>query len=179
MTREPWDTDHRFLRAFGKLLAEEGGFVDHEADRGGRTMYGISERSHPEAWEGGPPSLNDAARIYWSEYWQESGADRIRSWAIAHELFNTAVLQGAGAAVRILQEAVNVFRGPDGQIGEDGRFGPQTRAAVNDFRDPEALAGYMNLIQGTKLLEIILADPSQRVFARGWLRRVRIDYGGD
>lgn len=175
MSRAPWDTDHRFLRAFGLLLGDEGGFADHEADRGGRTIYGISERSHPQAWEGGAPSLDDAARIYFTEYWRGSGADRIRSWAIAYELFNTAVLQGPGAAVRILQEAVNLFE-PD-TLRVDGQFGPNTRAAVNSFGDPAALAGYMNVLQANDLLAIVLSDPSQRVFLRSWLRRVTFSYG--
>lgn len=172
-----WYTRDDFLRALGHVISEERGFVDAEGDRGGRTIFGISERSHPEAWTDGTPSLERAADIYWSDYWTEAGCDQLSSPAVQDELFNTAVLMGPGAAVRKLQQAVNLFQPDVEDIAVDGRFGPETREAVKGFRDPEALAGYMNVLQGCAILEIVERDPSQRRFLRGWLRRVAFTYG--
>lgn len=172
-----WYTEHDFLRALGHLIAEERGFVDTEGDRGGRTIFGISERAHPDAWADGVPTLEEAADIYWSEYWTEAGCHRLSSPAVQDELFNTAVLMGPGAAVRKLQGALNLFRPEEDDIAVDGRFGPETREAVEGFRDPDALAGYMNVLQGCSILEIVESDPSQRRFLRGWLRRVAFTYG--
>jgi lysozyme family protein len=167
---EIWATDDVFLRAFGVLLGEEGGFVDDPDDSGGRTIFGVSERSHPHAWEGGAPTLDDAARIAYQDYWRASGADRISSWDVRLEVFTSAYLMGPGTAVRFLQQAMNALEGA-GTLRVDGRFGPKTRAAVNGYRDPVALTAALNVLQGERAFEIAQKNASQRRFLRSWIRR--------
>lgn len=59
------------------VFSMEGGFSDDPNDPGGRTMYGISERAHPEAWKNGPPTKDDAKEIYVRHYWIPLELDRL------------------------------------------------------------------------------------------------------
>lgn len=167
-----WYTDHRYLRAFGVLLRAEGGFADNPNDVGGRTIFGIAEAYHPEAWEDGPPDLEEAADIYFEDYWIPSGAAQIEPFMVAYLHFDQAVNRGPGAAVRILQEAVNLFRPDAEDIAVDGRFGPQTAEAVNDVRYPRALAVYMVGGVVERIEERIREAPSQMEFLATWGHRM-------
>lgn len=155
-----------FNEAFTITLGHEGGFVNHPDDPGGRTMYGISERSHPEAFRNGLPSFEDAKAIYKTGYWDRVKGDRIESQAIANELFDTAVNAGSIRAVRILQSAYNYLR-PSGEasLEEDGVIGNKTLTAINQFtpKYEAALHNLMNVLQGMHYL-----NTKNRAFYRGW-----------
>ena len=67
------------------LLEEEGGWSDHPADRGGKTMYGVTQGTYT-AWrkkrgrpEASVRSLSkaEAREIYENEYWNAAGCDSI------------------------------------------------------------------------------------------------------
>lgn len=102
----------------------EGGFADrsYADDPGGRTMYGISERAHPEAWRDGPPSREKARAIAKAAYWDAIRGDDL-PWPLNFLAMETAFMSGAGRAAKDLQVACGVT--PDGVIG------PQTIAAAN------------------------------------------------
>ncbi len=56
------------------LIAREGGFVDHPADKGGATRWGITQavarrHGYMEQMENLP--RNVAAQIYKTQYWHE------------------------------------------------------------------------------------------------------------
>src|SRR5215204_4654531 len=94
------------------IIKREGGdtFTDDPSDHGGRTIYGISERFHPEAWESGPPSKEQAKKIYTQMYLAPFAPlvdigldDRIRV-----ALIDDAVLSGKKAAIRSLQRVIGV-----------------------------------------------------------------------
>lgn len=71
-------------------------------DRGGRTRWGISEKYHPEAWANGPPSREDAQRIYRQEY--------VEPWAgvfypaLKVQLIDWTVLHGLARTKYYLQK---------------------------------------------------------------------------
>lgn len=168
-----WYTDDQFIMALGELLQVEQGFVE---DHAGRTVFGITERDWPELWEGGAPTLEEAADVYYEDYWRAAGCPRVRHPAVARELFNSAVLEGPGTAIRHLQKGINTLLPPDEQIVVDGRFGPQTMHAVNDYPNARALVGYQNAHQASRIIELIQDDPEKYLkYAAGWARRFAKD----
>jgi len=106
------------------ILHHEGGYVFDKNDPGGETIYGISKRHHPKAWEKGRPSVAQAKAIYKRDYW---GHGRLQCAklhpAIALNVFDSAVNQGVRRAAMILQDALDVT--------QDGYIGPVTVKAAN------------------------------------------------
>ena len=124
-----------------ELIEREGGYVNHPADRGGPTRFGITEavaRAHgyargdgrTAARRGGgdlPPALLAAAEF-----------DEVarRSAAVAAELFDTGANMGPAVAATFLQRALTALNrnGKDyPDLVPDGRIGPRTLAALDAF----------------------------------------------
>lgn len=132
-----------FEPAWKLLMRLEGGDLMHEVqgDPGGRTRFGVAENHHPDMWEGGPPSEEEAQAFYRRRYWHILRLGEIASQEIADEIFECAVNistpQGGqpNVALRMAQEATNDVRTRAGQghISEDGLIGPETIAALNDL----------------------------------------------
>ena len=102
-----------------ELVEREGGFVDHPADRGGATRYGITEavaRAH--GYRGAMRALprSEAVDIYRRLYWLRPRFDAVamRAPRIAAELFDTSVNMGPAVAVTFLQRALtrSIATGP-------------------------------------------------------------------
>lgn len=168
-----WEHDHRFLRAFGLLLGAEGGYANVRADAGGETIYGVSRRHHPELWEDGAPTLDDAAGVAYREYWRPAGCDRIRAFGLAYLVFDVAYNSGVRDAVLFLQRALNLYRAGPERVAEDGRFGPQTRRAANDVRSPDAVVVYVAAQRVREIEDRVGARADQRQFLDSWGRRLR------
>lgn len=109
-----------FDRVFSLLLGHEGGYVDDPNDRGGETKYGISKRSYPKVDIRGL-TLEGAKAIYAADYWRPIRGDELPI-GLALLVFDSAVNNGVGAAIRWLQRAAGV--------PVDGVFGPRTIAAA-------------------------------------------------
>lgn len=135
--------DANFDRAVRFVLEREGGYVDHPADRGGKTIYGISERSHPDAWADGPPTLQEAVAIYKEEYWNKIAGIEDMSQASALIVFDLAVNSGAGRAQEMITE-----------VGTD---------------DPAKMLQWRQDFYDA----IVENRPSQAVFANGWNNRLQ------
>lgn len=118
----------RIEKLIDEFLDPEGGYVNHPADRGGPTHFGITEavaRAH--GFEG--LMRNDAAAIYTRLYWLRPGFDAIdgRSPRIAAEVFDTGVNMGPAVATTFLQRALTALNrnGRDyADLTPDGRIGP-------------------------------------------------------
>ena len=134
------------------------------ADNGGRTAWGISERAHPEAWQPGPPTREQARVIYWTAYVQPFAAldvdDHIRT-----ALVDDAVLSGVGASIRLLQQIVGTT--------PDGRIGPETLARVGAQARANGGRLLVRLVQGRahRLARLVQTDPTQLRFLTGWIDR--------
>ena len=159
-----------FDNAFYQLIGYEGGSADDAGDRGGQTRWGISKRSYPTL-DVLNLTLDQAKQIYLRDYWRPLRLDEVRNGAVAAELFEQAVNFGLRGAAENLQTALNYL---GLSVKRDGVLGAETLAAVNQLKDAKTLLKTLNGVQFTRYLEIVSADPAQRRFARGWLRRVSL-----
>ena len=176
-----------FPQAIKNIMDAEGGYVNHPADKGGETLAGISRKHHPELWfwkqidlwrdrDGLPPraisiktkdnELMMAAIevVYNTQYWQPLQADKLHSF-IRYPFFNAAVNIGITRAVKMLQKVSGALI--------DGKMGPNTIKAVNNFRDKEELADLFYLEWQEYYDRIIANNPSQKVFETGWRNRIK------
>lgn len=171
---------------FNGLVSREGGYVDNPADRGGPTMYGITEhRARAYGWQGAMRDLplTVALTIYRKDYWAGPGFDQVatRTPRLAGELFDIGVNMGPKTAATFLQRALNVLnRGgsdyPD--INPDGDVGDLTLHALDGLIARRAasaeplLLRAVDCLQGAHYIEIAEKNPSQEAFEAGWLGRV-------
>jgi lysozyme family protein len=148
------------------VLANEGAWSDHAADRGGRTMFGVTESvASKHGLDVERITEADAIRIYVADYWRW---DWVQSDRVAAKLLDLAVNCGPGTAVRLLQRALRLLG--DLQVVEDGVAGPVTQLYANRER-PDPLLAALSYVQMQRYLDIVAADEGQRVFIRGWLSR--------
>ena len=166
-----------------EVIAREGGYVDHPADRGGPTRFGVTERvarAHGYAGEMRHLPAERAASIYRRMYWLRPRLDQVaeRAPSIAAELFDTGVNMGSATAVGFLQRALNALNRratdyPD--VAADGRIGPRTLAALDAFLGARGTPGEAVLLkafealQGERYVALAEARPANEVFLYGWL----------
>lgn len=107
----------QFDRALKIVLGQEGGYSDDVRDPGGKTRYGITEavaRRHGYIGAMSALPLDLASLIYRADYWDSCRCDDL-PWPLALYVFDCAVNQGVGAAVVLLQHALDTTQ--DGVIG--------------------------------------------------------------
>lgn len=165
------------------LIAREGGYVNHPADRGGPTNWGITEQvarafGYHGRMQDMPRSL--AKSIYLERYWEAPKFNLVNehSAPVAEELLDTGVNMGPGVAARFLQRALNVLNAegkhyPD--IAVDGAIGRVTIAALRAYLGARGKDGHVVLLralnaqQAVRYIELAEARPSQEAFVHGWL----------
>jgi lysozyme family protein len=167
-----------------ELIEREGGYVNHPADKGGPTRYGITEavaRAHgyAGAMAGLPREL--AVAIYLRLYWLRPRFDQVagRAPRVAAELFDTGANMGPAVAATFLQRALTALnRGgsdfPD--LTPDGRVGPATLNALDAFlevrgsdRGETVLLRALEALQGERYLRLAEKRPANEAFLYGWL----------
>lgn len=164
-----------FDRAVTITLREEGGarLANHTFDPGGKTKYGISQKSYPKI---NIELLTEAQAIdiYYRDYWVPLHLGAIHSRYVAAEIFDTAVNCGVSTSALIAQRAVNMLS--FGQVlKEDGDMGPMTIDALNDLsrRYTLPLVVCLNLCQGIRYVEILKSNPKDfKYFIKGWMKRL-------
>jgi lysozyme family protein len=109
-----------FDSAFAKVVSVEGGYVNHSADPGGATKYGISQRAYP-AENIEALTLDRAREIYRKDYWNKICGDDLPD-PLSHLVFDAAVNHGISPAAQMLQAAL--------KIRADGVMGPETLKAA-------------------------------------------------
>ena len=161
-----------FYKAFHHTFEMEGGYVNDPSDPGGETKFGISKRSYPDVDIAAlTPRL--AGEIYKRDFWDRLKLDDIDSQVLSTEIFDTAVNCGVGTAARFVQEALNLLGGVNHvDLVVDGVVGSKTIATVNGYRYPQSLLKTLNGLQFDRYYNIVKANPSQKKWFRGWLRRV-------
>lgn len=182
-----------FGYAFNETLNLEGEYSDTPGDRGGKTKYGITEKTFRHALErgiiSGASDIKDlttaqAKAIYKVLYWFALRLQDVRDIAIAAEIFDTAVNSGTTAAALITQLALDYL---GETLAIDGAIGPVTIGLINKWcrKDPRALMVSLNGIQfihycaivDQNIIETIRSrvrsTPDQQQFARGWTKRIQ------
>lgn len=166
-----------------EVIAREGGYSNHPADRGGATRWGITQavaRQHGFTGDMRVFPREEAAAIYRRIYWLKPRFADVadRAPALAAELFDTGINMGPAVAARFLQRALNALNRnekdyPD--LGVDGAIGPATLAALTAFLDRRGPPGEAVLIkavealQGERYLALAERRPANEAFLYGWL----------
>jgi len=179
------------------LIDREGGYVDHPADKGGPTCFGITlavARAHGYAGPMRQLPRSEAVAIYRRLYWLRPRLDEIasRSPRLAAELFDTGVNMGPAVAVTFLQRALTALNrnGSDyPDLTPDGRIGPATLTALDTFlakrssspafgvgagdqqgtNGETVLLRALEALQGERYLRLAERRPANEAFLYGWL----------
>jgi len=147
--------------AIAFVLAQEGGYVNDPNDPGGETNFGISKKAFPTL-DIKNLTVEHAKTLYRHHYWDACQCDKLPR-AIAIGLFDSAVNQGVGTAIKILQRAL-------GGLTVDGVIGPKTIAAAN-AATPRKQA--VTLAQRLVAYHELMSNrPQLNVFALNWFHRV-------
>lgn len=166
-----------------EVIAREGGYSNHPADRGGPTRWGITQavaRQHGFAGDMRVFPREEAKAIYRRLYWLRPRIADVaeRAPALAAELFDTGINMGPGVAARLLQRALNALNrnGRDyADLAVDGAIGATTLIALGSFLDHRGPAGEAVLIkavealQGERYLDLAERRPANEAFLYGWL----------
>jgi lysozyme family protein len=165
-------------------IGKEGRFSDHPADRGGKTMWGITEAiARRNGYRGEMRDLPraEAVRIFREEYAVRPGFDKVAaiSPAVAEELFDTGVNMGQDIPARWFQEWLNALnrQGRDyADIKEDADIGPGTLAAFRAFLAKRGRAEGervmligLNASQGERYKQLARGRVANEEFVFGWL----------
>lgn len=164
-------------------IGHEGGYSNNSADRGGATMWGITEtvaRAH--GYKGDMRQLPRATAIgiYEADYWFGPRFDQVQqvSSQIAAELFDTGVNMGPSVPSKFFQRWLNAFNNqqklyPD--LIADGQIGPRTINALKQYlvsrgKDAEkVMMRALNCSQGARYLELSEGREANETFTYGWL----------
>lgn len=166
------------------LIEREGGYVDHPADKGGPTCFGITEAVARANGYAGPMRAlprGEAASIYRRLYWLRPRFDSVatRSPRLAAELFDTGVNMGPAVAATFLQRALTALNrnGRDfADLVPDGRIGEATLASLDAFfaargrsSGESVLLRALEALQGERYLRLAERRPANEAFLYGWL----------
>lgn len=155
-------TDRAFMdRAISLVLRLEGGETNDPDDPGGRTKFGLSQRSYP-ALDFDVLTEDEARRIYQREWWDKYHYERLPG-SVAVLVFHLAVNMGPVPAHSLLQRALSDVGVP---VAADGVLGPLTIKAAIDYRYPDVLE---HLIRAGAIERY--RRMGKPTFLAGWVRR--------
>jgi lysozyme family protein len=166
-----------------EVIAREGGYIHHPADRGGPTNMGITHAvAYANGYTGSMKTLprSIAEIIYRRLYWDRPGYAFVAemSWPVAAELFDTGVNMGVATATGFLQRALNALNRnqqdyPD--LAIDRAIGARTLGALRAFRALRGAAGdkillkALEALQGERYVALAEQRPANEAFLYGWL----------
>ncbi len=150
-----------FNRVFERIIKHEGGYVNHPADPGGETNFGITKRT-AMAYGYTSPMRNmtraDARRIYEKAFYS-----RYKTWdfppVLLFQIFDAAVNHGHGNACRMLQRAVGVL--------DDGVWGDVSQQALNAMSSDDVVVRFIG-----ERLRFYTRLKHFDTFGRGWINRM-------
>lgn len=158
-----------FDTALEQVLKNEGGYVDHPEDRGGKTNYGITQKTLSDFLgrdasdeEIQNISMDTVRQIYRQNYWDRLKLSHIIDMRLAHILFDQAVNRGTRKVAEQIQKLVGVT--------VDGVIGPVTLKAINDRVSDSLIFDFIKQSQ-LSYISIVEQTPSQIVFLKGWIKR--------
>jgi lysozyme family protein len=179
--RQEWDVIDRLIE---DLIEREGGYVNHVADKGGPTRFGITEavaRAHGYGGAMGAAAARRSRGHLPAAHWVRPRFDEIakRAPVVAAEMFDAGANMGPAVATTFLQRALTALNrnGKDyPDLVPDGRAGPQTFGALDAFltaRGSKAgqsvLLRALKALQGERYLRLAERRPANEAFLYGWL----------
>jgi lysozyme family protein len=123
--------------AFSRLMGAEGSYADHPRDKGGKTMWGITEAvARANGYQGEMKSLprEKAKEIAKKAYWDPLKCDQM-PFMVAFQVFDGGYNSGIGQSARWLQRALDV--------ADDGKIGPVTLSALQKANPVAVCARYI------------------------------------
>lgn len=152
----------------GIIRREGTKYTDHAADRGGPTKYGITQQALT-AWRGkqvtpyevAALTRDEALAIYRSRYVRPF--EFISDARLLELVVDCGVNHGVNRAIKWMQAAAGTE--------VDGFVGPATRAAVA-AKSPAVMYAMVLALRARFYGRIITNDPTQAVFAAGWMNRL-------
>lgn len=149
------------------ILAYEGGYSDHPSDPGGATNMGITHITLRD-WRNEPVTVEDVkalkrdevAAIYKARYWDAARCGELPN-GLDLAVFDCAVNQGVGRAVKLLQAALGVTI--DGALGN-----VETMPAIAKANIDTLLTEFFSLRMNAygRLVQLF------QTFGLGWSRRL-------
>lgn len=165
-----------FKWAVEYTLKIEGGFVNDPDDAGKATKFGITmatlshRRGHPvTVADVEALTIGEAISIYETNFWIPTGLAAVsKRPATAIAVFDAGVLFGPGVAMISAQRALNDC---GCAVRVDGFAGPKTTDAMNAVK-PAAFITAFAVELSERIESIILRNPSDAKYRKGWLTRV-------
>ena len=146
-----------------EILAREGAKDTNDPnDSGVRTIFGISQKWHPEAWEAGTPTRETAKEIYFRDYVVRPNIHRVTPDFLMGQLVDYAVLSGPHRAIVALQHIV--------QASEDGIIGPVTLELLSK-RNPIEVNNRIVDRRVLLMTRLVQQRPKDLVWLFGWVSR--------
>ena len=162
-----------FDNAFDKLILNEGGYSNDPIDKGGKTIYGITQRDFPVdfdrvyfLYKNGQKKLalltakNFYRRVFWNELYKE-----IPDSSLAFKLFDIGVNRSVRTAVKILQRTLYYDFGKTLKV--DGSFGHITLGAIKSVSSEVLYKKYID-----RLEKSYRSLKDFWYFGKGWLNRL-------
>lgn len=145
-------------------LREGGSKVTNDSnDLGGRTQWGISEHSFPQAWVDGKVTEQEAREIYLQKFVIGPGFSKIPpSHAKVQAILVDWMVTSGSVAIQALQRLL--------VLPVDGIFGPGTLAALT-AANPDLLAAKLVRERVKMLGRVVTKNQSQLRYLNGWLDR--------
>lgn len=159
----------RFLRAEGQIDLDGDDIADFDLDMDG-DIDGADIRAL---------TRGDAVWLYHACFWKRLGCDALPA-PIGEMVFDQAVNGGAAAAKKLLQRAINAviasYQLNSIPVAVDGAIGPRTLQQLDNLiKRPDlgvaAIVRAYRAAAADRYRAIVAADPSQKRFINGWLRR--------
>ena len=159
--------DERFLKISREMMlsedrSEKGIITNDPKDPGGKTRWGVSQRSYPDV------DLDSLTRegtleLYYRDWYVRYHYDEIKDDELVAEILDIAVTN-PHKAHECIQRAVITTMGEYLEV--DGVMGPKTVAAINQHPNPAWLLDRFKLLA----IEHYLGCRNDR-FLAGWVRR--------
>jgi lysozyme family protein len=184
----------KFDISFEKTMKFEGGYSNNPNDSGGETYKGISRKNFP-SWEGWNiidsikpkkitvsslkgKNIDDMVKVFYKEkFWDKIKGDGIINQLFANILFDSIVNMGIQRPVKFLQASLNELDSTN-KLSEDGIYGDKTYNTLLKYLDSNEDEKLNQLIikfnerRKAFYQKIVNNNPSQKVFLKGWLKRV-------
>lgn len=160
-----------------KIISVEGGYVNHKADRGGPTKFGITLKTY-SSWAEKQCSIEElklineatAHQIYYKRYYNKPGINKLPE-ELWFQMLDCSINHGPSRAIKLLQKTINSTF--NGVLSVDGRLGNYTLGAC--AHEQYVLGDDLNNNLVDRRIKfyckIVRRDKTQSVFLRGWLKR--------